>query len=325
MEKIKLDLTDRKILSELDKNCRTPNSVLARKVKKSREAVKYRIQQLEKKGIISKFITSVNPNKLGCYMFKIYLKLENIPEARENFFNELKKNKSIYWIGISDGAFDCVFASVAKSIPEFYIQINELLSEWKTLIISKVIGTMVDTKQYNKKFFLNETDGSSVTFGGDIVTNIVDALDYEILDVLANDARIPLAKLSRKLNSTIEIIRTRIKKLEEKGIILSYRVAVDFNKLDLEFFKVFIYLRTLSKKDELALAEWTRTHPKFLYYIRSLAPWDIEPELVVENYKEFNKIINELREKFPNVIRNCEHLIMIDEVWMPAFEYDFFK
>jgi len=46
---VKLDLTDRKILIELDKNCRTPEQQIAKVVGKSREAVKYRIQQLEKK------------------------------------------------------------------------------------------------------------------------------------------------------------------------------------------------------------------------------------------------------------------------------------
>ena len=34
MEKVKLDLTDRKILAELDKNCRISNSALAKKVNK---------------------------------------------------------------------------------------------------------------------------------------------------------------------------------------------------------------------------------------------------------------------------------------------------
>ena len=82
---------------------------------------------------------------------------------------------------------------------------------------------------------------------------------------------------------------------------------------------MFIYFRTISKEDERALAEWMRTHPKVLYYIRSLAPWDIEPEFIVENYKEFNQIVNELREKFPHVIKNYEHLIMIYETWMPAY------
>ena len=320
MEKVKLDLTERKILAELDKNCRISNAALAKKVNKSREAVKYRIQQLQKKGVIERFITSINPNKLGYYMFKVYLKLENIPEEREKFFDELKTNKDIYWMGISDGTFDCVFAILSKSITGYYQKINTLLSRWEHLIVSKILGTMVDTKQYNKKFFTSDKEGTFVTFGGDVVENKIDNLDAEILTILANDARIPLTQLAKKTNSTVEIVRSKIKKLEEKGVILSYRIAVDFTKLGLEFFKMFIYFRTVSEKDERAMAEWLRAHPKAVYYIRSLAPWEMEPEFVVEGYKEFNQIVNELRKKFPHVIRNYEHLIMIYETWMPAYQ-----
>src|SRR3989338_7210614 len=185
-----LDLVDRKILAELDKNCRIPNSILAKKVKKSREAVKYRIEQLQKKGILEKFITSINPNKFGYFMFKVYLKLENIPAEREKFFEELKQNKDIYWMGISDGVFDCVFAILSKSTAEYFEKINSLLSKWDYLIISKVLGTMVDTRQYNKKFFTNDKDGQYAIFGGDIVKSEVDELDYKILNILANEARI---------------------------------------------------------------------------------------------------------------------------------------
>src|SRR3989338_7693172 len=319
MEKIKLDLTDRKILAELDKNCRIHNSTIAKKVNKSREAVKYRIQQLQKNGIIQSFITSIDPNKLGYYMFKVYLKLENITDEREKFFEELKSNKDVYWIGISDGVFDCVFAMLSKSITEYYEKINSFLSKWEHLIISKVLGTMVGTWQFNKKFFLNDKEGEFVTFGGDIVNNEVDELDYKILNILANEARIPLTELSRKAKSTIEIVRGRIKKLEDKKIILSYRIAVDFNKLGLEFFKAIIYFRKLSKQDEKSLFEWMRANPNSLYYIRSLAPWEAEFEFAVESYQQFNQIINDLRKKFHNVIRNYEHLIMIYENWMPAY------
>ncbi len=320
MEKIKLDLTDRKILAELDKNCRISNSALAKKVNKSRESVKYRIQQLQKRGIIQKFITSINPNKLGFYMFKVYLKLENIPKEREKFFEELKKNQDIYWMGISDGAFDLVFAILSKSIPEYFAKINYLLSKWQHLIVSKILGTMVDTRQYNKKFFTNAKDCQQVIFGGDVVANEIDKLDSKILNILANDARIPLAELARKVDSTIEIVRGRIRKLEKKEIILTYRIAVDLNKLGLEFFKAIIYFRTLSEKDERALFEWMKREPNSIYYIRSLAPWEVEFEFAVESYQHFNKIINDLRQRFPHVIRNYEHLIMIYETWMPAYQ-----
>jgi DNA-binding Lrp family transcriptional regulator len=136
---------------------------------------------------------------------------------------------------------------------------------------------------------------------------------------LANDARIPITELARKVNSTIEIIRRRIKNMEEKGIILGYRIAVDFNKLGLEFFKAIIYFKSLSNEDERSLFEWMRQNPNSLYYIRSLAPWEVEFEFVVESYQQFNKIINELRKRFPHVISHYEHIIMIYENWMPAY------
>ena len=319
MSKITLDVIERKILAELDKNCRIPNSILAKKVSKSREAVKYRIEQLQKKGILTGFITSINPNKLGYYMFKVYLKLENIPAEREKFFEELTRNKDIYWMGISDGAFDCVLAILATGTAEYFEKINTLLSKWEHLVVSKILGTMVDTRQYNKKFFTNSREGQSIIFGGEVVHNKIDSVDYKILNILANNARIPLMELSRKIKSTVEIVRGRIKKLEEKEIILGYRISVDLNKLGLEFFKAIIYFRTLSASDEKALFEWMKRHPNSLYYIRSLAPWEVEFEFAVENYQHFNKIINELREKFPHVIRNHEHLIMIYETWMPAY------
>ena len=43
-------------------------------------------------------------------------------------------------------------------------------------------------------------------------------------------------------------------------------------------------------------------------------------EFVVDSYQHFNEIVNDLRGKFPHVIRNYEHLIMIYETWMPAYK-----
>lgn len=157
-------------------------------------------------------------------------------------------------------------------------------------------------------------------FLGEVVNNKIDILDFNILTILANNGRIPVAELARKVSSTIEIVRHRIKNLEEKKIILGYRIAVDFNKLGLEFYKAIIYFRTLSEQDENSLFEWMRTNPNSLYYIRSLAPWEVEFEFAVENYQHFNQIINDLRKRFPHVIRNYEHLIMIYETWMPAYK-----
>ncbi|MCC7569737.1 AsnC family transcriptional regulator [Candidatus Micrarchaeota archaeon] len=314
----KLDLIDRKILTELDKNCRISDTKLAKKVGRSREAVKYRIKELVQKGFITGFITSINPNKMGYYFFKIYLRLRNIPGEREKFFEYLKNQKEIYWLGISDGAFDCVFAYLSKSITNYYDEINILLSKFEPLIVERVLGLMVDTHQYNKKFFLENTKNQTVVFAGDVVDNEIDETDQKIIEVLANDARISILQLSRRINSSPDRVKRKIERMEKLGIILSYRVSVDLNKLGHEFFKAIIYFKALSKKEEESLFAWMSTHPNSVYYIRSLAPWQAEFEFVVKNYQEFNQIINSLRKNFPKVISHYEHLIMIYEAWMPA-------
>ena len=225
-------------------------------------------------------------------------------------------------MGISDGAFDCVFAILSKSIPDYFEQINSIFSNFEDLIVKKVLGTIVDTQQYNKKYFIEKTKGESVVFGGEVIENKIDKIDRKIIGVLANNARIPITELAKKVNSSVEVVKRRMKSLKEKEIILNYRVSVDLNKLGFEFFKAIIYFKSLSKKDEERLFEWMLTNPNSVYYIRSLAPWEVEFEFVVENYLNFNKIINNLRKDFSKVISHYEHLILIEEIWMPAYKED---
>ena len=49
---IKLDSKDWKILAELDKNSRIFDTTLAKKIRVSREIVKYRIKKLRSEGVI---------------------------------------------------------------------------------------------------------------------------------------------------------------------------------------------------------------------------------------------------------------------------------
>jgi len=314
-----LDLTDRRILAELDMNCRISDTRLAKKVRKSREAVRYRIRQLERKGIITGYLTAINPNKFGWHMFKVYLQLENIPGEREKFYRFLRGSRRIYWYGICDGAYDCIFAILSRNVTEYYDEINAICSQWRHLIIRKVLGVMVDTVQYNKKYFCETAHTENGGFGGNTSQNELDETDLAILDALANDGRIPVVKLARSVGASAEAVRRRIKSMEKSGVIMSYRISVDLNKLGYMFFKAILYFKSLSSKQEASLRQWMRSHKNSVYYIRSLAPWEAEFEFVVENYAQFNQIISELRERFPSVVKNCENVIFSEERWMPAY------
>ena len=55
----KIDLKDRKILFELDKNARISYAQIGKKVGLSTEVVHYRIKRFEEKGIITNFSDNV--------------------------------------------------------------------------------------------------------------------------------------------------------------------------------------------------------------------------------------------------------------------------
>ncbi len=55
--------------------------------------------------------------------------------------------------------------------------------------------------------------------------------DLQIIELLLKNARMPKVQIAQRLGLTETAIRKRIKKLEEKGIILGYRAIIDFRKL----------------------------------------------------------------------------------------------
>ena len=314
--KIKLDKTDRKILAELDKNCRIPTTKLARIVRKSRQAVEYRIEQLVKKGVIVSFNAAFNPHKMGYKIYKIYLKLRNVPEEKQKLFEYLKSSGIVYWMGECSGTWDLVFAIFSKSGYEFYELKNEIMSRFNKIVIEEQGDMLLDVKQYCKMYFTGEIVEPTM-FAGEIANNELDELDYTILGEIVNNARIHINELAKKANSTAIIVRGRLKKLGQKGIIIQYRIGVDLNKLGLELYKAIIKLDRYTKEDESKLLEYMSKIPNIHYFIRNL--WQIEPEIVVSSYQEYYEIIENLKKEFPYIIRTVDSVLMITDEWTPGF------
>src|SRR3989338_8241717 len=316
ISKVKLDKTDRKLLAELDKNCRIPVTRLAKLVRKSRQAVEYRINQLVKEGIITSFNAAFNPNRMGYSLYKIYLKLRNIPEEKQRLFAYLKSSGIVYWIGECSGIWDLIFAVYTKSDLEFYKLKNNLISEFSKVIVEEAGDILVDVKQYPKMYFTDQITEPAM-FAGDVQEHDLEDVDYAILSEIVNNARIPINELARKVKSTASIVRGRLKKLEDWGIIIQYRIGVNLNVLGLELYKAIIRVDRYSKEDERKMLEYISRIPNIQYYIRNL--WQIEPEFVVSSYQEYYQIIEKLKEQFPNVIRTVDSVLMITDEWTPGF------
>jgi len=312
----KINRLDAKILAELDKNCRISDGVLAKRIRRSRQTVAYRINRLIKEGIITGFRTAINPNKMGRRIFKIYLKFRNIPKRREELLSYLRKSVYVYWMGKCDGSWDLIFEIYAKDEYLFYNLKNELLSSFKDIIVDFHGDYLLDVQQYPKMYFTGKIE-KPVEFAGVVVDNKLDKLDYKILEFIVGNARAPTIKIARVVSSTPATVSSRLRKLEKLGVIIQYRIEVNLVELGLENYKAIIRLESHTKEEEKQLLEYCSQLPQTQYFIRNL--WQIEPEFVVRNYDEYYNIINKLKEAFPKTIKTVDSVILRTDEWTPGF------
>lgn len=313
-----LDLIDLKILSELDKNSKVSSKKLSKIIQKSRSSIDYRINNYLSKGIIVEFVTSLNPSKMGYKLFKFYVCIRNIENRKDDLILYLKNLKSVYWYTECSGSYDLVITFFAKNDYDFFVIKNNLLDSFKDVITSYFIDVIIKVRQYYKSFFLNKIIYSDIYFGGEVVDNKLDSLDYMILEEISNNSRKSNYSISRKLNTTPAIVKNRILRLEKKGIIIQYRINVDLNKLGYEFYKVIIECDGFSEKDYESLLEYVSSKTPVTHFVVQL--WRLEIELVTKNYSEFYKFISDLKSSFPNFIKKVDFVLMTNDVFTPGFK-----
>ncbi|PIU21440.1 MAG: transcriptional regulator [Candidatus Diapherotrites archaeon CG08_land_8_20_14_0_20_34_12] len=99
-----LDLKDRKILFELDRNSRKSYSEIAKKVGLSKQVVKFRIERMVERGIIEEFITTWNIGALGYTDYAILFKFKGATKDDENqIINYFKESNNVSWVVSTEG------------------------------------------------------------------------------------------------------------------------------------------------------------------------------------------------------------------------------
>jgi DNA-binding Lrp family transcriptional regulator len=106
--------------------------------------------------------------------------------------------------------------------------------------------------------------------------------------------------------------------MEEKGIIQSYSADIDYQKLGMEFYKTFLYFEGLSPQMEKRVYEMARRHPNVLTFIKTIAPWAVELEIMVDDYPKYNEVIGQIRREFSDALINVESANMASWHEFPA-------
>ena len=126
-----MDSIDKKIISILQENARTPLKVIAEKTFLSSPAVSARIDRLEKDGIITGYTAKVNMVKLG-YHITAFINLEVEPSQKVEFYPYIESCANVLECNCVTGDYSMLIKVAFASTTELDHFIGQLKKYGKT-------------------------------------------------------------------------------------------------------------------------------------------------------------------------------------------------
>jgi DNA-binding Lrp family transcriptional regulator len=320
---LKIDKKDRKIIYHLLHNSRQPLNTIGKEVGLSRKVVGYRINRLEKEGIITGYPTFIQSTVLGWGTVRYYLTFQFIsPEKKQEIIDYFINSDIVVLVSDLEGSYDLqinVYISSLRTFehPKKYQNLflkftsfyDQLQKKYRKYFDEQIMTVFQKSTFFDPIFLLrdkNLTPSALPIFSSSFKGVQIDKLDFEILKKLAVNARIPTVKLAHDLNVTTTTIKNRIKSLINEKVIGKFGLSIDLSKIGYRLYNVEINLKDYDKKYEII--EYIHNNQNITEIDESFGRGvDLDFEFVLEDRTQLQDIINDLSSKFPDAIKNFRY------------------
>ncbi len=320
IEQFKFTMKDKRILSELFKNARTPLSRVSKKVELSRQATDYRIRRMIKKGFLQSFTTIINLSKLDYTNYFSLLSLNRFDKELENRLSRLiKAEKSVIKATKYTGRWNILIESLHQKDKEFHAffrKIKQACSE--SLIDFEICQGIKQYKyitlptEYLKPVDVDPNATKRSQIDSDAETITLDSTDRKILISLAKNCRTDLKQLNEGIKE--DAIRKRIKELEEKGVIEGYVPTINPTGLQLHWHELLFKLKNdITSEEEKRFVRFLQEQGKVSYVMKMGEYYDYRVYLWVESQEKFDEFITDLKNNLSELIVNFDYLYGLKE------------
>ena len=147
-----LDEIDKKLLEVLQENCKLNFTQIGHELDIAESTVRYRIERLEKRGIITNYIALINPRMVGLTITAIMMIKIN-PQKIQEISPKLAKFKELRHLFRTTGQHDMVSVVNARDITH----LNKLMSEIKQIdgIHELIVEVATELVKVDPKFSLD--------------------------------------------------------------------------------------------------------------------------------------------------------------------------
>ena len=310
-----LNIKDKKILYELDRNSRIPLTKLAKKLQTSKEVVHYRIKNLIKDKIILQFHTVPASYRLGLIAYKVYLRLQDISKIKfDELIQFLRKNKDVFWIAVSKGRWDLIFGIWAQNIEDFFTIHDTILDKFSKYIQEKELSISRENIQYNRRWLYSDNSiTQEFNFGEKEEQIKLNLEDKKILDSLIDNSRKKIIDIAKETKLSTDKVSYKIKQMEKKKIIRGYKTLWNASQLGYPTCKAFVYFKNITEEKKKQFIQYCKQQKNSINIVITFAPWDLEVMFETKDYESYYQIMDEIKEKFNTIVKYYESIIITSE------------
>jgi len=310
---MKLDLKNNKILTELEMNARIPHSELGKKVRCSKQVIKYRIEELESEDTIQGYNAIIDLSKLGDTIYVIYLKLIKMSTQKEKtWMEEVQKHPNVLAVGKNAGYWDLTVVIRCKNNHELGTIQDKIMFGKSTNIKDKLITSEIESTYLNMDLF-SKSQGKAFSTNDKIERIEIDKIDHVILNKLSDNCRITLLDLSEKVKLSPNAVKGRIKNLEKKKIIIGYKTKINYNKFGYLHFRVFLHLNKFDNERYMEITSFLKNKGNIESVSKYIGYANMDFRCYSKSIEDFYKLMSEIKDKF------LDNVIEIDS--MPIFAW----
>ncbi len=142
----------------------------------------------------------------------------------------------------------------------------------------------------------------------------MDKIDNKLISELFWNCRQPHTILAKKLLISKQVVRYRIRKLEDERIIKSYHALIDWRALGYNSVRIYLKWHNITPEIEEQIYQELKADPFFMWTVKFEGEFDIAFYIWIKNIPEFSKQWSAWQKRYKAYIQKiemCESVEMI--------------
>ena len=312
---VSLDKKDIKILVELEKNSRQPLTKIAKHIHISKQSLNYRIKKLNEK-VITHYVAILDTQKLGYTFYNLFLQLDvTYTHKEKEVIHFLRSLPEICWLVSCIGQWNLIVSILVKDVAEFHACLEKIYAKFSDIILKRSFFIVLEAYPCIKKYLYNEKEFplKVAHYFGKREKISLDKLDLKILKQLQYDTRKRNIDIARVIGVNYVTVKNKIQKMAHKGLIQAFTIKTNPRVYGYEWHNILLQTKPMTQQERYQFINYLKTDQNVVFIDCAIGEWDFMVDLHIKNQMQIGEILSRWKNKFPQVIKNYEPLMIVKE------------